>query len=69
MPRLLDFGIAKLLNPDFSQSPLVTRTEWRPMTLEYASPEQLRGEPVTEASDIYSLGVLLYEPHDGATTL
>lgn len=61
VPRLLDFGIAKLLNPDFSQSPLVTRTEWRPMTLEYASPEQLRGEPVTEASDIYSLGVLLYE--------
>jgi serine/threonine protein kinase/tetratricopeptide (TPR) repeat protein len=61
VPRLLDFGIAKLLSPEFLQAPPVTRTEWRPMTLEYASPEQLRGEPVTEASDIYSLGVLLYE--------
>jgi eukaryotic-like serine/threonine-protein kinase len=61
VPRLLDFGIAKLLNPEFLETPLVTRTEWRPMTLEYASPEQVRGEPVTEASDIYSLGVLLYE--------
>ena len=61
VPRLLDFGIAKLLNPEFLQTPLVTRTEWRPMTLEYASPEQVRGEAVTEASDIYSLGVLLYE--------
>jgi serine/threonine protein kinase/tetratricopeptide (TPR) repeat protein/TolB-like protein len=61
VPRLLDFGIAKLLNPEFLQTPLVTRTEWRPMTLEYASPEQVLGEAVTEASDIYSLGVLLYE--------
>ena len=61
VPRLLDFGIAKLLNTELLQTPLVTRTEWRPMTLEYASPEQVRGEPVTEASDIYSLGVLLYE--------
>jgi serine/threonine protein kinase/tetratricopeptide (TPR) repeat protein/TolB-like protein len=61
VPRLLDFGIAKLLNPEFPTTPLVTRTEWRPMTLEYASPEQVRGEPVTEASDIYSLGILLYE--------
>jgi serine/threonine protein kinase/tetratricopeptide (TPR) repeat protein len=61
VPRLLDFGIAKLLNPEFLQTPLVTRTEWRPLTLEYASPEQLRGEPITEASDVYSLGVVLYE--------
>jgi serine/threonine protein kinase/tetratricopeptide (TPR) repeat protein len=61
VPKVLDFGIAKLLNPEFLQAPLVTRTEWRPMTLEYASPEQVRGEPVAEASDIYSLGVLLYE--------
>ncbi|HUA19874.1 MAG TPA: protein kinase [Bryobacteraceae bacterium] len=61
VPRLLDFGIAKLLNPDLLQTPLVTRTEWRPMTVEYASPEQVRGGPITAASDIYSLGVLLYE--------
>ena len=61
VPRLLDFGIAKLLNPELLQTPLVTRTEWRPMTLEYASPEQVRGESITEATDIYSLGVLLYE--------
>ena len=57
--RLLDFGIAKVLNPQWSQDG--TRTDWRPMTPEYASPEQVRGAPVTKATDIYSLGVLLYE--------
>lgn len=61
VPRLLDFGIAKLLNPECFLAPLVTRSDWRPMTPEYASPEQVRGEPVTIATDIYSLGVLLYE--------
>ena len=61
IPRLLDFGIAKLLAPDLHQTALVTRTNIRPMTLEYASPEQVRGHSVTRASDIYSLGVLLYE--------
>lgn len=61
VPRLLDFGIAKLLNPELFQTPLTTRTDWRPMTPEYASPEQVRGAAVTPASDIYSLGVLLYE--------
>jgi len=60
VPRLLDFGIAKLLNSEFFQAPLVTRGDWRPMTPEYASPEQVRGETITTASDIYSLGVLLY---------
>ena len=60
IPRLLDFGIAKLLNPEFFQSPLVTKGDWRPMTPEYASPEQVRGEAITTATDIYSLGVLLY---------
>lgn len=59
--RLLDFGIAKLLNAECSYAPLATRTDARPMTPEYASPEQIRGEPVRSASDIYSLGVLLYE--------
>jgi serine/threonine protein kinase/tetratricopeptide (TPR) repeat protein len=61
VPRLLDFGIAKLLNPECFQTPLVTRTDWRPMTPEYASPEQIRGHAVTTATDIYSLGVLLFE--------
>jgi serine/threonine protein kinase/tetratricopeptide (TPR) repeat protein len=59
--RLLDFGIAKVLNPQRSPDKTVTRTDWRPMTPEYASPEQLRGAVVTTATDIYSLGVLLYE--------
>src|SRR5437660_10703694 len=59
--RLLDFGIAKVLNPQCSPDATLTRTDWRPMTPEYASPEQVRGEPVTNATDIYSLGILLYE--------
>jgi eukaryotic-like serine/threonine-protein kinase len=60
--KLLDFGIAKLLNPGLFPTPLpVTRTEHRAMTPEYASPEQLRGDPITTASDVYSLGVVLYE--------
>ena len=59
VPKLLDFGIAKLLDP--TQDPLaLTRLDLRPMTPEYASPEQVRGEPITTASDVYSLGVLLY---------
>jgi serine/threonine protein kinase/Tfp pilus assembly protein PilF len=60
VPRLLDFGIAKLLNPECFQTPLITRTNWRPMTPEYASPEQIRGQAITAASDVYSLGVLLF---------
>lgn len=58
IPRLLDFGIAKLLLEGASPQATVTRT--RPLTPEYASPEQVRGEPITTASDVYSLGVLLY---------
>ena len=58
VPRLLDFGIAKLLaraGPENS-----TTTLLRPLTPEYASPEQVHGESITTASDVYSLGVLLY---------
>ena len=61
-PKLLDFGIAKLLDPellDATSEP--TATQMRMMTPEYASPEQIGGGEVTPASDIYSLGVLLYE--------
>jgi eukaryotic-like serine/threonine-protein kinase len=60
-PKLLDFGIAKILQPGAGAEVLMTMTGLRPMTPEYASPEQVRGEPVTTASDVYSLGVILYE--------
>ncbi len=60
--KLLDFGIAKLLNPDLSPETVAqTVTAVRLMTPEYASPEQVRGEPITTGSDVYALGVLLYE--------
>ena len=60
--KLLDFGIAKLLNPTLGPDDQpMTRTEWRRMTPEYASPEQIRGDSLTTASDVYALGVVLYE--------
>ncbi len=58
--KLLDFGIAKLLDPE-SGDPALTAVEARPMTPAFASPEQVRGEPITTASDVYQLGLLLYE--------
>jgi len=60
VPKLLDFGIAKLLDAEGSGT-LRTRTSERLMTLEYASPEQIRGDAITTATDVYALGVLLYE--------
>jgi serine/threonine-protein kinase len=63
--KLLDFGIAKLLEPGDLGAP-ATRTLVRAMTLEYAAPEQIRGDLVTTATDVYALGVLLYELLTGA---
>ncbi len=57
VPKLLDFGIAKIFDP----AGVAETTLLRPMTPEYASPEQVRGEHITTASDIYSLGVVLYQ--------
>lgn len=60
--KLLDFGIAKILDPEIAgHSIKSTSPEARIMTPEYASPEQIKGETITTASDVYSLGVLLYE--------
>jgi len=71
--KLLDFGIAKAL-ADAPEAGMLTRTGQQLMTPEYAAPEQLRGEPVTTATDVYALGSLLYElltgrrPHEGRRT-
>jgi len=60
--KLLDFGIAKLLNAAMGGMAVPhTRTAFRVMTPDYASPEQVRGEPLTTGSDVYALGVVLYE--------
>ena len=60
VPKLLDFGIAKHLGADAGDS-LRTRTGLRLMTPAYASPEQIRGEDLQMHSDVYALGVILYE--------
>jgi non-specific serine/threonine protein kinase/serine/threonine-protein kinase len=68
-PKLLDFGIAKLLAGGLEPYEMPTATLLPMMTPEYASPEQVRGEPVTTASDLYSLGVVLYELLSGRLPL
>jgi len=62
VPKLLDFGIAKLLNPTLAQGvDAPTAAGLQLMTPEYAAPEQVRGETISTAADVYSLGVVLYE--------
>ena len=61
VPQLLDFGIAKILDDNGQGQTAYTQTAMQPLTPDYASPEQVRSEQVTTASDIYSLGVILYE--------
>jgi serine/threonine protein kinase len=62
-PKLLDFGIAKLLETDTptTDETALTRLVGRPLTLRYAAPEQILGQPISVAADIYALGVMLYE--------
>ena len=70
IPKLLDFGIAKILDPSGTAQTTITMA----MTPEYASPEQVRGEAITTATDVYSLGVVLYQlltgysPYGGTTS-
>jgi len=64
--KLLDFGIAKLLEGDSTIRTALTELSGRALTLDYASPEQIRGEPLGTASDVYSMGVVFYEMVTGS---
>ena len=64
--RLLDFGIAKLMEVDRTEATSLTQLSGRALTLDYASPEQIRSEPLGTASDVYSLAVVAYELLVGA---
>jgi tetratricopeptide (TPR) repeat protein len=61
IPKLLDFGIAKVLDPGLAGDVTFTQREFRMLTPDYASPEQIKGLPIGTASDTYSLGAVLYE--------
>jgi eukaryotic-like serine/threonine-protein kinase len=61
IPKLLDFGIAKVLDPGVAANVTFTQRELRMLTPDYASPEQIKGLPIGTASDTYSLGAVLYE--------
>ncbi|RPI74353.1 MAG: serine/threonine protein kinase [Ignavibacteriales bacterium] len=60
-PKLLDFGIAKILSPEGEENETLTNKGGWNLTPEYASPEQVKGESITTASDVYSLGIILYK--------
>jgi serine/threonine-protein kinase len=64
--KLLDFGIAKLMQGEQAQATALTELGGRALTLDYASPEQVRGEALTTSSDVYSLGVVAFELLTGA---